>query len=190
MNNVRKYEDIELLARVAELPGFRGFPEACWLIAVRSSEDSFNHFDDKFYLFRGEQFVAVWKGTTNAGTDLLNPTNSRGEAVLKADEIYYDAWERKSHREKVLAWCQRLPVLIHRDNDRDTKTEELGEAKLELVGINIHPASYQIGSRIEREFIQGWSQGCQVFSIRADFDDFMKYTKGQKYLTLALLNEW
>jgi hypothetical protein len=190
MNNVRSYQDIELLTKVAELPGFSGFPKDCWLIAVRSKADSFNHFDDKFYLFRGEQFIAVWKGTTNAGADLLDPTNPRGEAVLKSDEIYYDAWERRLHRGKVLAWCQRLPLPIYRDNDRDTKTEELGEAKSEIVGINIHPASYLIGSKVERELIQNWSMGCMVLSIRADFDELMKYTKGQKYLTMALLREW
>lgn len=190
MNNVRNFNDAELLARVAGLQGFKGFPSNYWLIGIRSSEDAFNRFDDKFYLFKGEKFIAVWKGTTNAGNDLLNPTNPRGEAVLKSDGIYYDAWERRSHRGKVLAYCQRLPLPIHRDNDGDTKTEEIGEAKPELVGINIHPASYQIGSKVEREFISGWSQGCSVFAIRADFDEFMKLTKGQQFLTYALLREW
>jgi hypothetical protein len=190
MTNVKNYTDLEILNRVKSLPSFEAIPANYWLIAIRSTEDAFNRFDDKFYLFKGESFYHVWKGTTNAGTDLLNPTNPRGEAVLKSDEIYYDSHERRLHRGKVLAYCQRIPLPIYRDNDRDRNIEELGTPKLENVGINIHPASYQIGTTSEREFIAGWSQGCLVFAIRSDFDTFMAKTKGQQRLTLCLLREW
>jgi len=190
MNNVRNYTDKELLDRVRSLPSFRGIPQNYWLIGVRSNEDAYNHFDDKFYLFKGEKFIAAGPGTTNAGSDLLHPSNPRGEAVLKADGIYYDGWERRLHRGKVMAYCQRIPLPLHRDNDRDTHTEELGAAHNEIVGINIHPASYIFGRRIEREIIAGWSQGCQVWAIRDDFDDFMKVTEGQHLLTYCLLKEF
>lgn len=187
---VRQYSDRQILDRVRALPSFRGFPQKFWLVGVRSDEDAFNRFDDKFYLFKGEQFIHTWRCTTNAGTDMLNPTNPRGEAVLKSDGIYYDSHERRLHRGKVLAYCQRIPLPLHRDADRDRRTEELGIAHNEIVGINIHPASYIFGSRVERETIQGWSQGCQVFAIRDDFDDFMKLTDGQSVLTYCLLKEW
>lgn len=188
--NVKPYTDSQLIARVKSLPSFQHIPTTYWLLAVRSTEDAFNLFDDKLYLFKGEKNLAVWKGTTNAGADLLNPTNPRGEAVLKSDEIYYDSHERRLHRGKVLAYCQRIPLPIYRDADRDKNIEETGTPKMEIVGINIHPASYQIGSKLEREFIGPWSVGCVVFAIRSDFDDFMSKTKGQKNLTLAVLKEF
>ena len=140
MGNVKSYTDKQLLDRVKSLPSFKGIPDNYWLIGVRSDEDEFNRFDDKLYLFKGEQFISVWKGTTNAGTDLLNPTNPRGEAVLKSDEIYYDSHERRLHRNKVLAYCQRIALPIFRDNNRNRNIEELGKPTFENVGINIHPA--------------------------------------------------
>lgn len=188
--NVRSYTDRQILDKVRACPSFRGFPTNYWLIGVRSNEDAFNRFDDKFYCFKGERFVDAWKCTTNAGTDMLNPTNPRGEAVLKSGDIYYDSHERRKHRGKVMAYCQHSALPLHRDNDRDRRTEEAGNARDEIVGINIHPASYQAGSQAERLAIQGWSQGCQVFAVRSDFDEFMKLTEGQHLLTYALLAEW
>lgn len=189
-SNVKPYTDKQILDRVKSLPSFKTIPANFWLIGIRSDEDAFNRFDDKLYLFEGEKFHDVWKGTTNAGKDLLNPINKRGEAVLKSDEIYYDSHERRKHRNKVLAYCQRIDLPLYRDDDRDQKTEELKGPVFENTGINIHPASYQIGSTLEREFIGPWSVGCQVFAIRSDFDEFMEKTKGQKILTYCLLKEF
>lgn len=189
-SSVKSYSDGQILDRVKGLPSFISIPQVFWLIGVRSTEDLYNQFDDKAYLFKGETFKGVYKFTTNAGTDLLNPSNPKGEAVLKSDEIYYNAWERRLHRGKVMAYCQRVPLPIYRDNDRDRNIEELGTPVKENVGINIHPASYQIGSKIEKQFIEGWSAGCQVFAQRSDFDEFMKLTEGQQQLTYALLKEW
>jgi hypothetical protein len=188
--NVRSYTDKELLERVKSLPSFKGIPENFWLLGVRSTEDAFNRFDDKMYLFKGEKFIKVWKVTTNAGKDLLDPTHPRGEAVLKSDEIYYDSHERRKHKNKVLAYCQRIDLPLFRDNNRNHNIEELGEPKMENTGINIHPASYQIGSKVEKEFINGWSVGCQVFAIRADFDEMMRLTRKQPTITYSLLKEF
>lgn len=190
MSNVRAYTDKQLLDRIAGLKSFEQFPAKYWLVGVRSNEDQFNAFDDKFYLFKGEVCQNVFPGTTNAGTDLLKPTNRRGEAVLKADEIYYDSHERRAHRGKVMAYCQRIPLLIYRDNDRNRKVEELGTPQRELVGINIHPSSYIPGNKAATSLINAWSQGCQVFQVRADFDIFMSKLEGQKILTYCLLKEF
>ena len=190
MSNVKNYTDAQILDRVKNLPSFKGFPTKFWLAGIRSNEDAFNRFDDKFYLFKGEHFVMVCEGTTNAGTDLLKPTNKRGEAVLEANHILYDVWERRKHKGKVLAYCQSKPMPICRDNDRDRKTEELIKAVWEITGINFHPVSYQIGSKLQREFIGNWSLGCQCPSIRAEFDEIMNFTIGQKFMTYAILSEW
>lgn len=193
-NSVQSYTNEQLLNRVKGLKNlspFKYIPKNKWIVGVRSEEDKFNETDDKFYLFEGEEFIMVMPGTTNAGKDLLRPTNPKGEGVIKADEIYYDVWGQRTHNGKVWAWCQRGGFWIHRDNDRDRKTEELGEPIWNTDGgFNFHPMSYIKGSKIEREFIDGWSLGCQCPSVRADFDEVMKLTKAQKYLTYALLNEF
>jgi len=52
MANVREYTDLQLLARVANLPNFKGFPKSGVLdVWVRSDEDEFDRFDDKVYSF-------------------------------------------------------------------------------------------------------------------------------------------
>lgn len=160
------------------------------MIGIRSKADTFNKNDDKFYLFKGEQFISVWRGTTHAGSDLLNPTNPKGVAVVGADYIFYDSHRRGKHKQKVWAYVQDKPLPIHRDNDRDRKAEEIGKPVWEIVGINIHPETYVDGSKVMRETIDGWSIGCQCAARRTDHDNFMKKTEGQKYLTYALLNEF
>ena len=191
--SVRQYTDKQLLDRVASLKSFKSFPKNYWLIGVRSNLDKFNIFDDKFFLFKGETFIEAYIGTTNAGNDLLNPTNPRGEAVLKSDEIYYDCWSRGKHRGKVEAYVQTSDLLIFRDNDRDKKIEQLGTPRLERVGINIHPATYNSTSEEVKSLINGWSQGCQVFAKRNgqnSFNSFMRKTEGQSRLTYCLLQEF
>jgi hypothetical protein len=44
-------------------------------ISLKSDEDAYDRFDDKFYLFKGEDFIMVTTGTTNAGSD--------GQQILK-----------------------------------------------------------------------------------------------------------
>lgn len=187
---MKQYTDQQLLDKVSGLTSFKGFPSNNWLIGVRSTADKFNEPDDKFYLFKGEQFVKVFPGTTNAGSDLLKPTNPKGVGVVKADEIYYDVWRQDWHRGKVWAWKQDKPFLIHRDNDRDTRTEELGTAKPEIGGFNFHPMSYVKGSTEFRYKIGAWSIGCQCPAVRKDFDEVMGTTKPQQFLTYALLKEF
>ena len=159
MAKIRTFTDKELLDRVKGLPSFKSIPDNYWLIGVRSQADQFNTPDDKFYLFKNEQFIMVCPGTTNAGSDLLNPTNPRGVGVIKADEIYYDVWRQGWHRGKVWAWVQAKSFLINRDNDKDKKAEELGEAKWEIGGFNFHPMSYVKGSKEFRYKINKWSIG-------------------------------
>ena len=86
---VKNYTDAQLLARAVKTKGFIKIPENYWILGVRSKEDRFNEFDDKFYLFKGEQFIMVMSGTTNPGANgLLNPEkyNERGVAVVVADK--------------------------------------------------------------------------------------------------------
>ena len=193
MTNVRAYTDHQLLNRVRSLETFRGIPNDYWIIGVRSNEDEFNKFDDKFYLFNGRQFVKVMPGTTNAGSKGLkefHTYNEEGVAVLKADHMVYNFWERGMHRGKILAFRQRAPWPYYRDNNYNDKNEEIGLVHNNIIFANFHPASYLKGDETPKEDINGWSLACQVPQIRRDFDDVMNYTEGQQLLTYALLNEF
>ena len=111
-SNVKKYTDQQLLDRVSSLDTFKGFPANYWMIGVQSNEDAFNKFDDKFYLFKGTEFIMVTTGTTNAGAKGLQGFDSfglPGTAVWKTDIIYYDLFKRGLHKGKMDAYRQHQP---------------------------------------------------------------------------------
>jgi hypothetical protein len=191
--NVRSYTAAQLLSRVAELDGFKGFPEGYWFIGVRSQEDSFNRFDDPLYVFLGNLFVVVVPFTTNAGSKGLkefHTYNKEGVAVLKSDTIIYDFWKRGLHRGKVMAYRQDKVFPYYRDNNYNEKNEEIGEVHNNIIYANFHPSSYITGQDIDKEYINGWSLACQVTANRKDFDTIMALTTEQKHITYALLQEF
>ena len=65
MTNVKNYTDRQILDRVKSLKSFKGIPQGYWIVGVRSEDDAPNKYDDKFYLFNGEQFVKVVKTKKN-----------------------------------------------------------------------------------------------------------------------------
>lgn len=192
------YTDEQLLTQAKSLDSFKGWPTKPFGIGVRSAADLPDRFDDKLYLFDGTaggadpKFLQVYRDfTTNAGlSGLKYPSNPKGTAVLKSGEFYYDAWQKGMHRGKVRAWIQRRPLPVWRDTNRDAKNDEKGLLDVGMFGINIHPSSYIAGSTSTREFIGGWSLGCQVFGRRSDFDDFMKRTADNLFFSYALLREF
>ena len=106
---VRAYTDKQLLDKVKTLRNFKSIPSEHWILGVRSNEDTPNRFDDKFYLFKGEQFIAVASGTTNPGTLTLKQfekVNKSGAAVVVADSWYYNLWKFGKHNGKVDALLQ------------------------------------------------------------------------------------
>jgi hypothetical protein len=66
---VRSYTSKQLLDKVKTLKSFVVIPSGYWILGVQSNEDAYDRFDDKFYLFKGEDFIMVTTGTTNAGSD-------------------------------------------------------------------------------------------------------------------------
>ncbi len=103
---VRDYTDKQLLEKVKSLSSFTKIPSGYWLLGVRSQDDLPNRFDDKIYLFKGDEFILVTSGTTNPGTPTLKQfekVNKDGAAVLKADEWYHNVWKYGKHNGKVEA---------------------------------------------------------------------------------------
>ena len=191
---VRAYTDTELLQRVKELDSFKEIPSGYWLLGVRSSEDDPNRFDDKIYLFKGEQFVDVTSCTTNPGTTVLrnySKFNAKGAAVVVADEWYYGVWRKGKHQGKIDALVQiGSKIKVWRDGDKDDKSEESLIQQEGFFGINFHPNTYDINAKSTGSLINGWSAGCQVVNNIEKYRKFINLVPANTSITYCLLNEF
>jgi len=202
--NVRSYTDKQLLDRVKNLASSKSIPKGRWIIGVRSYEDQADRYDDKFYEYEGTKFIRVMSGTTNASTTILSGGfrryNKIGTAILKADEWYYNVWSWGLHRGKMTALRQvGAKVKIHRDGNKNNKSEEIGKVYEGYYGINYHTNTYNFSLnslKVVKWIIGGWSAGCQVINERDKYLDQMKYyrsaylTGEQEFVSYVLLNEF
>jgi hypothetical protein len=189
---VKNYNDKQLLDRVKQLQSFKQIPNNYWILGVQSENDEFNVFDDKFYLFNGEQFVLVTSGTTNAGKNGLmkyKTYNPDGVAVIKTNEIYYDVWKFGLHRGKMEALRQNKPFLISRDGNRDENIDENKSFPV-MCGINFHANTYNLETTEIKKIIGGWSLGCQVVNNIPKYNKIIELVKSQKIVTYCLIKEF
>lgn len=190
---VKTYNDKQLLDKVKTLPNFKTIPSEHWILGVRSNEDAPNSFDDKFYLFKGDEFIWVTSGTTNAGTPTLKQfekVNKNGAAILKSDTWYYNVWKFGKHNGKVDALLQLgAAVQVYRDIDKDEKSEEQGKLESGYFGINFHPNTYDL-TKPSGSSIGWWSAGCQVVNNVTKYKEFIKLCKPQKNVSYCLIQEF
>jgi hypothetical protein len=190
---VRPYTDKQLIERVKSLSSFTKIPAGYWLLGVRSNEDIPNTFDDKIYLFKGEEFVLVTSATTNCGTPTLHQfekVNKDGAAILKADEWYHNVWKYGKHQGKVEALLQLgNKVKVYRDTDKDSKSEEQGVLQEGYFGINFHPNTYDL-TKPSGTNVNWWSAGCQVVNNVTKYKNIISLIKSQKNVTYCLINEF
>lgn len=146
------------------------------IIGVRSENKKSNKFDDYLLaVYRSEENLEwvcdVWEVTTDPGKYWLeHPMNANGTAILVPGH-YLEAYSLGKHQGKYEAICQRGPVLVWRDNNKDDTLDYMAaeDGVAGIYGINIHRSnpyseSYLVGK---------WSAGCQVFKRIADFEEFM-----------------
>ena len=195
MTNVKNYTTDQLLDRVESLKSFKTIPLGYWIVGVRSEEDAPNKYDDKFYLFNGEQFVKVVTGTTNTGTPILEggflKYNRVGAAVVKSDEWYYNVWAYGLHQGKMPALRQVGNFIVYRDGDKDGKSEEIGVPIVGSgYGINFHSISNDLSVKKIGENIGGWSAGCQVINNVEQYSMIINMIKNQNRITYCLLKEF
>jgi len=129
-----------------------------------------NLFDDKLtlsYKINGEWFFHSWDATTEPGKKgVMQFHNSGGVARLVPDQ-YRGVYAVSMHQGKYQALCQRLgDVTVWRDKNRDMDFDEIIR-DTGMFGINIHKAG------TVSNFVENWSEGCQVFKRTKDFNDFM-----------------
>lgn len=190
--NVRRYTDNELLERVKSLPSFTSIPEDYWIIGVQSLEDAYNVYDDKFYLYKGEEFIMTTTGTTNSGEKGIKNFDDYGRigvAVIKTDEWYYNLWSYGLHRGKMRSLKQVNKIKFYRDSDKDEKVEEQGELFEEIIGINFHTMHYYM-DYVRKTVINGWSEGCQVINDTRDYHKIIDLTEKQDFVSYVLLKEF
>ena len=190
---VRTFKDKELLDRVKALESFKSIPEGYWLLGVRSKEDTPNTFDDKIYLFKGEEFIEVTTATTNPGTPTLKQfekVNNDGAAVVKSDEWYYNLWKYGKHNGKVDGLLQLgSKIKVYRDTDKDVKSEEQGKLQAGYYGINFHPNTYNLDGTSGSD-IGWWSAGCQVINNISTYRIMISLLKNEKLVSYCLINEF
>ncbi len=194
MSNVKNYTSVQLLSKVKSLPSFKSIPDSYWLLGVRSTEDEPNKFDDKIYLFKGEQFICVTSATTNPGVTVLRnyaKFNSKGAAVAVADEWYYGLWRKAKHQGKITALVQiGAKIKVWRDGDKDDKAEPAPVMQEGFFGINLHPNSYDINANTTGTLVNGWSAGCQVVNDMDKYRMILGLIPDGVGVSYCLLNEF
>lgn len=192
--NVRNYTSTELLNKVKSLNSFKAIPDGYWILGARSNEDAPNVFDDKGYLFRGEQFIKVFPMTTNAGVPYLQggflKYNKVGVAHVKANEWYHDLWAYGLHHGKMPALVQVGNILIFRDGDMDVHAEEIGKVIKGLFGINFHSTKYDFTYHVVTPRVGEWSAGCQVVNDTETYLMIINMIKNQHRITYCLIDEF
>lgn len=198
--NVKSYTDDQLLERMMSLESFRYFPRGKHIIAVRSNEDEPDKYDDKLYLFDYRTFIGVMSCTTNSGVYGLKnffKWNSKGAAVVKANEIYYDVFEKsdgvnvRHHNGKVQCLRQVGNMKYYRDNNMDNKIDESGPIYEGNYSTNCHPNSYKRKKGIITWLIGRWGTGCLVVNdLTKYFGVLLKRIPLKKKVTYTLLKEF
>jgi hypothetical protein len=179
---VKSYTDKQLLDRVKILPNFQYMPHDIWILGVRSNEDLTDTYDDKFYIFKGTQFLFVTSGTTNKGL--------KGSAVMLADIWHYEVYKYGLHRQKMKALRQVKPIPYTRDTNKDGKTDVVGAIYTDIIYMNFHGSTYNEGSANVSPKIGGWSEGCQVCNKNTDYEKIIRLCKNQSSVTYCLINEF
>lgn len=199
MANIRNYLDQELLNRMKSLHSFDYMPLKEHIIAIRSDEGT-DTYDDKLYLFRGTKFISVMSCTTHSGKyGLLNffKWNKKGTAVVKADEVYYDVFQKsdgkiiRHHNGKMQCLRQVGKMLYFRDNDLDDKAEEIGRQYYANYSTNCHANSYKYKKGIRSWAIGRWGTGCLVVNnLTKYYEQLLAKIPYKRKVTYTLLKEF
>lgn len=130
-----------------------------------------NVFDD--YLTVSYKEDGVWKFhqwaiTTDPGTKAVKEFHNPNGVARLIPNQYRASHQIALHQGKYEALCQRKPVKVWRDKNKDMSFDEtvINEG---LFGINIHRSN----PKTESQYVENWSEGCQVFKRLKDFKEFM-----------------
>lgn len=150
-----------------------------------------NVFDDWMTISYKENGVwkfHIWACTTDPGTKAVKEfSNPNGVARLVPNQ-YRGSHMIGLHQGKYEALRQQKPVKVWRDKNKDMTFDETITQE-GLFGINIHRSN----PKTESQYVENWSEGCQVFKRVKDFNQFMEICNKAKAIhgnsfTYTLLN--
>jgi hypothetical protein len=151
------------------------------IIGVRNSAPSkkvTNVFDDCLtlsYKIDGQWKFHCWPITTDPGRKaMLEYKNPNGVARVVPGQ-YRGMWAIGLHQGKYEAMRQVKPVKVYRDKNKDMTYDET-VIQEGLFGINGHRSN----PKTESEYVENWSEGCQVFKRLKDFNEFMALIRKAK----------
>jgi len=138
--------------------------------------------------------------TSNSGVyGLLNyfKWNRKGTAVIKFDEIYYNAFQKsdgskvKHHNGKMQCLRQIAPLKYYRDSNKDTKIDEVGTVYEANNSTNVHANSYKYKKGIISWVIGKWGTGCTVVNdLSRYYQVLLKKIHYNQPVTYTGLKEW
>ena len=187
-------EEIIEIAKRAE--GFTHIPKDYWWCAIRSNEKDrkVNKFCCVLNLMHGTDIVKTTTCTTVPGLPALKggfkKYNNKGAGVVCANIWMYDTFQNGLHRLRVEAWRMIEPVWSTRDGNYNDVAEEYGKRTWKNIFANVHPATFDIESDLERENIDHWSYACVVLNNTPEAKKIIRTPKGQDRITGLILDEF
>lgn len=195
-STINKYDFKSLFSK----KGYAYFDKGLYnlnIIGIRTDNDNkvTNKFDDYLIVIynssEGKESRVIYNITTKPGlSTILKPENSKGTAILVPNQ-YRGCWQLGLHKGKYTALCQKKPVKVYRDNNKN-KVYDLEPKTIDegIFGINIHRAN----KNYARQTVDMYSAGCQVFQEPNQFDSFIRLCKKQRDLygnsfTYTLIDE-
>lgn len=153
------------------------------IIGIRNSSTGkrvTNVFDDLLtvsFVAEGKWQYFEWPITTDPGRKAVVAFNAKNGVARLVPGQYLRSHSIRKHKNEYDALCQDTPLKVFRDSNKDMTFDE--KIKQEGVfGINIHRSN----PRTESLLVENWSEGCQVFRRRKDFDDFMNICRKSRDL--------
>jgi hypothetical protein len=153
------------------------------IIGVRSNNKKriTNLYDDYIVVIYNTPTMskrAIYAVTTEPGLYyMLNPLkDSKGTAILMPGQ-YRGCWQLALHKGKYKALCQRKPVKVYRDGNKDDVYDMLPETiDKGIFGINIHRSHpFYDSPKVDK-----YSAGCQVFQSPSAFNSFIRICEEQR----------
>lgn len=130
-----------------------------------------NVFDDCLTLSYKEKGIwqfHSWPITTDPGTKAVKQFSNPNGVARVVPGQYRGMWSIGLHQGKYEALRQVGKVKVWRDKNKDMTFDEV-TVQEGIFGINCHRSN----PTSESQYVENWSEGCQVFKKIKDFHEFM-----------------
>jgi hypothetical protein len=137
-----------------------------------------NIFDDTLtlsYQNNGVWHFHSWSITTDPGTKAMKQFHNPNGVARVVPGQYRGMWAIGLHQGKYEAMRQVGPVKVWRDKNKDMTFDEV-TVQEGVFGINCHRSN----PTTESQYVENWSEGCQVFKKIKDFHEFMSIVNKAK----------